>query len=168
MAIIVAGNLEVAGWNLVAPCGLYCGECTGFLSGECEGCRSNKGLSIEYQKYCKIYKCATSKNLDLCLDCESFPCKFFDFFKAETLESSAWFLDVWCNMKQVKEYGVSKFLKAKEKWLEKRKACAAKRGIKYCDECKQWPCELLKREILIPMNLQKFKEYMSKFEENSR
>jgi len=84
------------------------------------------------------------------------------------LESSAWFLDVWCNMKQVKEYGVSKFLKAKEKWLEKRKACAAKRGIKYCDECKQWPCELLKREILIPMNLQKFKEYMSKFEENSR
>ena len=25
----MAGNLEVAGWNLVAPCGLYCGECTG-------------------------------------------------------------------------------------------------------------------------------------------
>jgi len=118
-----------------------------FLSGECEGCRSNKGLSIEYQKYCKIYKCATSKNLDTCLNCENFPCKFFDFFKSETLESSAWFLDVWCNMKQVKEYGVSKFLRAKEKWLERRKSCAAKRGIKYCDECKQWPCELLKREV---------------------
>ena len=98
----------------------------------------------------------------MCLDCEDFPCKFFDFFKAETLESSAWFLDVWYNMKQAKEHGISKFLKIKEKWLEKRKTCAEKRGIKYCDECKQWPCELLKREVLIPMNLEKFKESMSK------
>jgi hypothetical protein len=29
-------------------------------------------------------------------------------------------------MKQVKEQGISKFLKTKEKWLEKQKACAAK------------------------------------------
>jgi len=70
-------------------------------------------------------------------------------------------------MKQVKEQSISKFLKAKEKWLEKRKACAIKKGIKYCNECKQWPCELLKREVLTPMELQKFKEYMSKFEECS-
>jgi len=70
-------------------------------------------------------------------------------------------------MKQVKDYGISKFLKAKEKWLEKRKACAAKRGIRYCDECKQRPCELLKREVLIPMDFKKFEEYMSKFEEDS-
>ncbi len=156
-------NLKITEWNLVAPCGLYCGECTGLLSGECEGCRSGKGLSKEYQKYCAIYKCAASKNIRICLDCESFPCKFFDFFKAETLESSAWFLDVWLNMKQVKEKGVSKFLKAKEKWLARRRTCAAKRGIRYCDKCKQWPCELIKREVLVPIDLQKFKDFMSKF-----
>ena len=43
----------------------------------------------------------------------------------------------------------------------------AKRGIKYCDECKQWLCELLKREALIPIDLQKFKKLMSKFEEKT-
>ncbi|MEM3090875.1 MAG: DUF3795 domain-containing protein, partial [Candidatus Bathyarchaeia archaeon] len=153
--------MKAKDWNIVAPCGLYCGECTGLLDGECGGCRSNKGLSSKYQKYCKIYKCATSKNLKICLDCESFPCKFFDFFKAETLESSAWFLDILCNMKRVKEHGISKFLRAKEKWLAKRRACASKRGINYCNECKQWPCGLLKREVLIPMDLQKFKDFMS-------
>lgn len=158
----MAERLKAKDWNTVAPCGLYCSECTGLLDGGCGGCRSSKGLSSEYQKYCKIYKCATSKNLKICLDCERFPCKFFDFFKAETLESSAWFLDILCNMKQVKEHGVSKFLEAKEKWLAKRRACAAKRGINYCKECKQWPCELLKREVLIPMDLPKFKDFMSK------
>lgn len=151
-------------WNLIAPCGLYCGECTGLLSGECGGCRSKDGLSREYQKHCRIYKCAKVKNLMICLECERFPCKFFDFFKAETLQSSAWFLDVWCNMRQVREDGVSAFLKTKEKWLKKRRACAEKKGIKYCDECKHWPCELLKREVLVPMNLQRFKAFMSKLE----
>lgn len=160
MKALREANMGTTGWNLVAPCGLYCGECTGLLNGECGGCRSNKGLSSEYQKYCKIYKCATNKNLQTCLDCKSFPCKFFEFFKAETLKSSAWFIDVWCNMKQVKERGISKFLKTKEKWLEKRKACAAKRGISCCDKCAQWPCELLKREILTPTDLQKFKKIM--------
>jgi len=156
--------LDEASWNLIAPCGLYCGECTGLLSGECGGCRSGEGLSKKYQKYCKIYKCATGRGLKTCLDCETFPCRFFEFFKAETLQSSAWFLDVLCNMKHVKEYGFSKFLKAKEKWLEKRRTCAKERGIRYCDECAQWPCELLKREVLTPMDLQKFKEIMSQFE----
>jgi len=93
---------------------------------------------------------------------KKFPCEFFDFFKSETLESSSWFLDVWCNMKQIKETGLASFLKEKEKWLERRKECAEKREVKYCDECRQWPCELLKREVLVPVDLQKFKEFMQK------
>lgn len=149
-------------WKIVAPCGLYCGECTAFLNRECGGCRSNEGLSKEYRKYCKIFKCSSSKNLRICLECKDFPCNFFDFFKAETLESSSWFLDIWCNMKQIKETGLTDFLKNKEDWLRKRKECAEKRGIKYCDECKQWPCELLKREVLVPVDLRGFEEFMKK------
>jgi hypothetical protein len=149
-------------WNLVAPCGLYCGECTAFLNEKCGGCRSNQGLSKEYQKYCKIYACSRDKKFRTCVECGEFPCKFFNFFKAETLESSSWFLDVWCNMKQVREKGLKDFLKSKEKWLRKREKCAENRGIKYCDECKDWPCELLKREVLVPINLEKFKDFMEK------
>jgi len=149
-------------WNFVAPCGLYCGECTAFFNGECGGCRSNEGLSKEYRKYCKIYDCSSSKNLRTCLECKEFPCKFFDFFKAETLESSSWFLDVWSNMKQIEEAGLAEFLNKKQDWLRQRKECAEKRNIKYCSECKQWPCELLKRPILAPVDLKGFKDFMNK------
>ncbi|MGB9756585.1 MAG: DUF3795 domain-containing protein [Candidatus Bathyarchaeales archaeon] len=149
-------------WNLVAPCGLYCGECTAYLNKKCGGCRSKNGLSKKYQKYCKIYACSNAKKLKTCIECGEFPCKFFQFFKAETLESSSWFLDVWCNMKQIREISLKEFLKRKEKWLRKREKCAERKGIKYCDECKEWPCELLKREVLVPMDLEKFKGFMEK------
>ncbi len=149
-------------WNLVAPCGLYCKECTAFLNEKCGGCRSNEGLSKEYRKYCEIYHCSSSKNLKICLDCKEFPCRFFDFFKTEKLEESSWFLDIWSNMKQIKEVGLTNFLRKKIDWLRKRKECAKKKGIKYCNECKQWPCEFLKRPVLVPANLKEFKEFMRK------
>jgi len=151
-------------WNLVAPCGLYCGECTAFLNGKCEGCRSNKGLGKKYRKYCKIYECLNKKKLKICLECQEFPCHFFDFFKAEKLEESSWFLDVWSNMKQIKEAGLINFLKEKTDWVKERGKCAKKRGIKYCDRCRQWPCEFLKRPVLVPANLEEFKEFMRKHE----
>jgi len=149
-------------WNLVAPCGLYCGECTAFLNENCGGCRSNHGLSQEYRNFCKIYACSSNKEFKTCIECREFPCKFFNFFKAQTLESSSWFLDVWCNMKQIRQSGLNKFLRSKEKWLRKRMKCAEKRGIKYCEKCKEWPCELLKREVLVPMDLKMFKTFMGK------
>lgn len=149
-------------WNLVAPCGLYCGECLAFLDRECGGCRSNRGLSKKYREYCKIYECSSNKGLKICLECNEFPCKFFDFFKAEKLIESSWFLDVLSNMKQIKEIGLSNFLKKKESWLKEREECAVKRGVKYCDECKEWPCELLKRPVLVPANLKEFMEFMRK------
>jgi hypothetical protein len=101
--------LNESKWNFVAPCGLYCRECTAFLDGKCGGCRSDEGLSREYRKYCKIYQCLNVKNLRTCLECMEFPCGFFDLFKAETLKSSSWFLDAWVNMKQIQTHGISSF-----------------------------------------------------------
>ncbi|MGC9346094.1 MAG: hypothetical protein ACP5ER_04815 [Candidatus Bathyarchaeales archaeon] len=65
-------------------------------------------------------------------------------------------------MKQVKEIGLTNFLGKKENWIRKRKECADKRGIKYCNECRQWPCELLKMPVLVPVDLKKFKDFMKK------
>jgi hypothetical protein len=65
-------------------------------------------------------------------------------------------------MKQIKEIGLSNFLKKKESWVKEREECAVKRGVKYCDECKEWPCELLKRPVLVPANLKEFMEFMRK------
>lgn len=149
-------------WNLVAPCGLYCQECSAFLNGKCGGCRSGRGLSKKYRKYCQIYECLNNKKIKICLGCKAFPCKFFDFFKAERLEESSWFLDIWSNMKQIKEKGLINFLKNKANWLKEREECAKKNGVKSCHECKRWPCEFLKRPVLGPVNFEAFKKFMKK------
>ncbi|HIH95991.1 MAG TPA: hypothetical protein HA348_00625 [Thermoplasmata archaeon] len=44
----------------------------------------------------------SNKKLKICLECKEFPCKFFDFFKAEKLERRSLFLEVRSNMKQIK------------------------------------------------------------------
>jgi len=98
------------------------------------------------------------------LECKKFPCNLFDFFKAERLEESSWFLDVWGNMKQIKETGITNFLKKKTNWLKRRKECAEKRGVRYCDACAQWPCEYLKRPVLVPVDLKRCREFMMKSE----
>jgi hypothetical protein len=67
-------------------------------------------------------------------------------------------------MKQIKGTGLTKFLKKKENWLKKRVECARKKGIKYCDMCKQWPCEFLKRPVLVPVDLDEFKNFMKRNE----
>jgi len=63
-------------------------------------------------------------------------------------------------MKQIRKMGLTNFLRKKANWLGKRKECAEKKGIKYCDECKQLPCEFLKRPVLVPANLKEFKKFM--------
>jgi len=65
-------------------------------------------------------------------------------------------------MKQIEEIGLTNFLGKKANWLRKREECAEKRVIKYCNECDQWPCQFLKRPILVPANLKEFKEFMEK------
>ena len=49
-------------------------------------------------------------------------------------------------------------------WLRKREECVERRRIEYCDECTQWPCEFLKRPVLVPVNLKEFREFMKKHE----
>jgi len=60
-------------------------------------------------------------------------------------------------MKQIDEIGLTDFLRKKRNWLGQRKECSEKRGIKYCDECKRWPFEFLKRPVLVPVELKKCK-----------
>ena len=145
-------------WDLVAPCGLCCRECTGFLDAKCGGCRSNQGLSKEFRKYCRIYKCSENKGLKLCLDCNDFPCRFFEFFG---FPGGYWFLDNLNNMRQIKKQGIVKFLEMELKWLEGRKECAKEKGINRCDVCGQRPCKLYgARLILVPVDLNDFKEFM--------
>ncbi len=133
--------------NLIAPCGLYCGECLGFQDGRCRGCLSRKGLCLKYTKICKIYSCCVDKKgLRICSKCKEFPCeKFTKFF-----DTAAWYGEVVRNLQRIRKIGIGKFLEKQVKRVSQLITCAKEKGIKHCSECKDWPCEKPKRPPLTP------------------
>jgi hypothetical protein len=85
--------------NLTAPCGRDRFNCPFYLAKtneririmfakqfniepekiDCDGCRNIKGDCQVLKNYgfngkCKIYECATNKNVEFCFDCSDFPC----------------------------------------------------------------------------------------------
>ena len=133
--------------KLVAPCGLYCGECLGFQRGTCDGCRSGSGECLKYRKICGIFECCIiKKKLELCNQCNQFPCKKFNKF----FETPEWYSEVVNNLKRIKKVGLKKWLKEQEIRVEKLKECAEEKGLKHCSQCNEWPCRYLDRPPLTP------------------
>lgn len=139
--------LKLDDQNLIAPCGLYCGECLGFQDRRCNGCLSRKGLCLKYSKICQIYDCCVNeKKFRFCYECDSFPCKNFKFF----VDEYNWIFYVVKNLERIKETGTKNFLDEEVKRVMELVGCARKKGIKHCSECKDWPCQKLKRPPLTP------------------
>jgi len=69
--------------NLIAYCGLYCGECKAYLKGKCKGCKEN----IKADKWCKVKKCCESNLYKNCADCKiydnSTDCKLLNNFMSK-------------------------------------------------------------------------------------
>jgi hypothetical protein len=136
-------------WNYLAPCGIYCGECRAFIDGQCKGCRSNEGAAKCNSKECKIALCVGSKKHKVCMECDEFPCSLFDYFRARRLEDSVWYIDVVRNMKELNEVGLDELCRRKDAWVKERVECAKRKGIGYCDECKDWPCRIMSNPVQI-------------------
>ena len=64
---------------LVAPCGIYCGACSGYLrtKNRCLGCRIDSETKPAYCKSCKIVNCELRAKTEsgFCYDCEKLPCQ---------------------------------------------------------------------------------------------
>ena len=131
--------------DLITPCGLYCGECNAFQDGRCQGCISRKGLCLKYTKICKIYDCCVDeRGLRLCNGCKEFPCdKFKAFF-----ETPAWYNEAIENLRRIEKIGLEKFSEEQAKRVGQLIGCAEKHGIIHCSQCKEWPCNMLKRPAL--------------------
>jgi len=133
--------------DLVAPCGLYCGECSAFQDGRCSGCISRKGLCLKYTKVCRIYSCCIEKRgLRVCSQCKEFPCRKFPVF----FNTPAWYKEVVGNLRQIEKIGLEKFLEKEVKRVNQLTKCAEKHGLAHCSQCKEWPCKILKRSPLVP------------------
>ena len=145
-------KLKLRDKNLIAPCGLYCGECEGFQDGRCGGCISRKGLCLKYSKICKIYDCCVNeKNFRFCNECDGFPCTKFKFFEDEDYNKGYdWVAEVVDNLKKIKKIGIGNYLNEEVKRVKTLIKCAKQKGISHCAECKDWPCKKLKRPPLRP------------------
>jgi len=77
--------------TLVAPCGIYCGDCPAYrvkddptlkstLAGvkwngvPCPGCRQARGKCQFVDGTCQTYACIDARGHDFCFDCADFPC----------------------------------------------------------------------------------------------
>lgn len=133
--------------KLVAPCGLYCGECLGFQDGRCGGCISREGLCLKYSKICNVYECCVvERKHRFCSECKDFPCKKIDEF----FDTPEWQAQVVTNLNHIRDIGLKQFLNEEVKRVTKLINCAKKRGVKHCSQCKNWPCEKLNRPALAP------------------
>lgn len=133
--------------DLIAPCGLYCGECEAFQDERCSGCISRIGLCLKYSKICKIYECCVSEGkLRFCNECKAFPCIRFNKF----FDSSEWYNEVVGNLKRIGTFGVERVLKEQVRRVTALIECAEDRKIKHCSRCKDWPCKKLERPPLVP------------------
>lgn len=133
--------------NLIAPCGLYCGECLGFQDGRCGGCISRSGLCLKYSKICNIYECCVvEREYRFCAECKDLPCEKIDAF----FETPEWHDEIVHNLEQINEMGIKQFLSEQVRWVVELINCAKKNGIKHCSQCKNWPCEKLRRQPLVP------------------
>ena len=59
--------------NLIAPCGMNCGVCSGHLreKDRCPGC--NNGPTLKYCISCKMKNCVEREG-KFCFECGKFPC----------------------------------------------------------------------------------------------
>ncbi len=84
-------NQELA---LVSPCGIYCGDCACYKVKDnpalkpvllshgikeeqlpCPGCRAVDGNCPHLEARCENYICAEKHQVELCYQCEDFPCE---------------------------------------------------------------------------------------------
>jgi len=98
--------------HLIAPCGMNCGTCLGYLreKNKCPGCRissSDKAVSV---KRCTVTQCSHLQTTasKFCYDCEKFPCRRIkDLDKRYSTKYRTSFIE---NLTMIKEEGLDRFL----------------------------------------------------------
>jgi hypothetical protein len=100
-------------------CGLDCGLCPRYYTvgpSRCPGCCGpdffNKHPSCSY-----ITCCVKKKNLEVCAQCEEFPCSKFESLRIDggEYESFATIRKVYPNMTFIRKYGLKKFIAQQSK-----------------------------------------------------
>lgn len=124
--------------KLIAPCGMNCAICLGYLreKNKCDGCKNIK-INSDYRRKCIIRNCEKLKenNWRFCSSkCEKFPCaRLKNLDKRYRTKYNMSMLE---NLKNIEKLGIREFVKnEKTRWacLECGGVICVHRG--YCFEC---------------------------------
>jgi hypothetical protein len=127
--------------KLIAPCGMNCGICIGFLreKNKCLGCRGMSENKPEGCRKCIIMHCPTlkKKKLKFCSPkCEKFPCtrlknldkRYKNKYRMSMLE----------NLENIEKLGIREFLKReKARWKCKKCGAVLSAHRNFCLKCKK-------------------------------
>ena len=114
--------------NLIAPCGMNCGVCSGHLreKDSCPGCQNNP--TPGYCQHCKMRLC-DKRTGKYCSNCEDFPCKRLkqlDKRYREKYEMSE--ID---NLEFIRDRGIEAFVDNERKRWESEKGIYCVHNKKY-------------------------------------
>ena len=119
--------------NLIAPCGMNCRLCLGYIreKNTCPGCRMIDNRDSQKSKYrnrCRIKNCEqiAKGNIKYCSDsCDSFPCARLK--QLDKRYRTKYGMSMIDNLKMINEFGIRHFIRdEKEKWI--------------CPECGEMIC----------------------------
>lgn len=99
----------------IAPCGMNCGICLGYLreKNKCPSCR--KDIDFKYCRKCIIRKCKHLKNNNskYCFKCEKYPCRRLK--QLDKRYRTRYNMSMLENLDYIKKFGIRKFVKSENK-----------------------------------------------------
>jgi len=122
--------------SLIAPCGMDCGGCLGYLreKNHCPGCRLNIDPSSNYCRKCIIKNCdqIASNESGFCYECTKYPCT-----RLKNLDKryrNKYHMSMLENLETIKSKGLKAFVKQNtQRWT------CAECGARLCVHREQCP-----------------------------
>lgn len=103
--------------SLIAPCGMNCAVCSGFLreKNKCPGCNSESIHKPKYCISCKIKNCDLLRdtNSKFCYDCKKIPCARLK--QLDKRYRTKYAMSMIENLNFIKESGTDKFIESEIK-----------------------------------------------------
>jgi hypothetical protein len=129
--------------KLIAPCGMNCGICSGYLreKRKCPGCREMDTSKPEYCRKCIIMHCEILKTnkMKFCSNkCEKYPCKRLK--NLDKRYKTKYHMSMLENLENIEKFEIRKFVKSEqERWK-----CPECGGIVTCHGGKCYSCGFVK------------------------
>ncbi|MBN1856552.1 MAG: DUF3795 domain-containing protein [Dehalococcoidia bacterium] len=107
------------GVELIAPCGMNCGVCLGYLRDrrKCAGCHGRDANSTASRARCTIVNCALRQSTEsgFCYECPKYPCRRLR--ELDKRYRTKYSMSMIENLEFIRDHGLAAFVeKENERW----------------------------------------------------